>query len=68
MNSYSIDTQIKNGHLELNNVPFSNDIDVRVLIIPKVNLSKMSFNKILKTTKLIKGNISDDINKARDGK
>ncbi len=58
---YTVDTQINEGHLELNNLPFENGSDVKVVLIPKASLAKMSFNKAQKLTKSIKGNLSDDI-------
>jgi len=66
MSQYAIDTYLKNGHLELDNIPFPDDIEVKVCIIPKVKLSEMSFNEIRQITKSIKGNLSDDIDLERD--
>lgn len=65
MSQYIIDTRIENGHLELNNIPLDNS-DVRLYIVQKTDLSKMSFNNIRSLTDKIKGNLSDDINKERD--
>lgn len=56
---------IKNGHLELNNLPFSDEAKVEVIIIPKVNVSKMSLAKIQALTQSIQGNLSDDIIRER---
>ena len=66
MNNYSIDTKIKNGHLELSNIPIPDDVNVKVVIIPKIKLSDLSLDKSNKLSKSIKGNISDDINSERD--
>jgi len=55
------DAHIKNGHLELNELPFSDDAAVKVIIIPKVDLEKMSFERIQRLTQSISGNLSDDI-------
>jgi len=60
------DAQIKNGHLELNNLPFSDDAAVKVIILPKANLEKMSFAQAQTLTQSIQGNLSDDIAKERD--
>ena len=35
MNQYSVDTKLVNGHLELNNIPFPDNIEVKVFIVPK---------------------------------
>jgi len=59
------EAHIKNGHLELNNLPFSDDAAVKVIIIPKVNFEKMSYAKIQSLTKTISGNLSDDIIRER---
>ena len=66
MNQYSTDTYIKNGRLELNNLPFPDNVRVKIFIIPKVDLSRMSFNRIRKITESIRGNLSDDIRRERD--
>ena len=66
MNSYAIDTRIKNGHLELNNIPVADDIDVKVLIVPKIKLSELSFTKVRKLSKDVPGNMADDISEERD--
>jgi len=55
------DAHIKNGHLELNDLPFSNDAAVKVIIVPKVDLEKMSFERIQLLTQSISDNLSDDI-------
>lgn len=59
------EAHIKNGHLELNNLPFSDDAWVEVIIIPKVNVEKMSYAKIQALTHSISGNLSDDIIRER---
>ncbi len=66
MTQFTTDTHVKNGHLELNNIPFADNIEVRVSVVPKVNLSEMSFNKIRLLTKPIKGNISRNVHTERD--
>ncbi|GEM_PF-647746 len=59
------DAQIKNGHLELDNLPFSDEARVEVIIIPKVDVEKMSYAKIQALTQSISGNLSDDIIRER---
>ncbi len=68
MGSFIMDTRIKNGHLKLKDVPFNDDTDVKVIVIPKVNLEKMSFRESQNAAKSIKGNLSDDIVAERDHK
>ena len=66
MEHYTVDTHIKNGHLELNNLPFSDNMEVRVVVVPKIKLSMMSFEKAQQLTKSIKGNLSDDVDTERN--
>jgi hypothetical protein len=61
MNQYIIDARIKDGYLTIANLPFKEEMDVKVIVIPKVNFSELSFEKVRELTKSIKGNISDDI-------
>jgi len=60
------EAHIKNGYLELNELPFSDDAVVKVIIFPKVDLEKMSFEQAQLLTQSISGNLSDDIAKERD--
>ncbi|MEA3475379.1 MAG: hypothetical protein U9R23_02890 [Candidatus Cloacimonadota bacterium] len=48
------------GDLELDNIPFPDNIEVKIFITPKIKLSEMSFNKIRELRKSIKGNISKE--------
>jgi hypothetical protein len=66
MSQFVVETSVKNGHLELNNIPFADNIEVKVIIIPKVDLTKMSFPKIWDITKPIQGKLSADIAQERD--
>mgnify|MGYP005726075265 CR=1 FL=1 len=61
MNQFVVDTRIIKGHLEINDIPFSDNMEVKVIVIPKIKLEKMSFKKVQKLTKSIKGNLSDDV-------
>ncbi|MEZ4528294.1 MAG: hypothetical protein R2941_20465 [Desulfobacterales bacterium] len=65
MTQYTTDTYVRNGRLEIENIPLPDNMKVRVVVIPKVNLSQMSFAKVRELTKNIKGNLSDDIDKER---
>ena len=66
MGQFVIEARIKNGHLELDDMPFPDDTELKIIAIPKVNLAKMSFPEIQKLTKTVKGNLSDDIVADRD--
>ncbi|KPA18240.1 hypothetical protein MHK_001536 [Candidatus Magnetomorum sp. HK-1] len=66
MGQFVTETSVLNGRLELNNIPFSNNAAVKIIIIPKVDLSRMSFPEIWKATKQIHGNFSNDIAIERD--
>ena len=66
MSQFVAETSVTNGHLELNNVPFDNNMHVTVIVIPKAELSQMSFPQIWETTQAIKGNLADDIARERD--
>jgi hypothetical protein len=66
MNQYVIDTRIKNGYLSIKNLPFKEETDVKVIVMPKVNFGELSFQKIRKLTKSIKKNISDEIVSERE--
>jgi len=66
MSQYSAECHVMNGRLELENLPFPNNANVRVFVFSKVDLSKMSFNRLRLLTKSVKGNLSDDIDKERD--
>jgi len=68
MNQIIIDTRITNGYLKLHDIPLEDDTEVRVIVIPKVNLSKMSFQNSQRLTKTVKGNLSDDIISERSEK
>ncbi|MFQ5639968.1 MAG: hypothetical protein ACE5IR_18465 [bacterium] len=61
MSQIIVNTRVTNGYLKLQNIPLEDDTEVKVIVIPKANLSKMSFQKAERLTKSIEGNISDDI-------
>ncbi len=61
MSQLTIETRVKHGQLLINNIPFADETDVKVIVIPKVNVKQMSFAQIQALTKPIKGNLSDDI-------
>ena len=61
MSQIIVDTRVTKGNLKLPNIPLEDNTEVKVIVIPKAKLSKMSFKKTRKLTKSIKGNLSDDI-------
>ncbi len=67
MNQYVIDARIKDGYLSLKDLPFKEETEVKVIVIPKIHFRELSFLKIRELTKSIQGNISDDIISEREG-
>ena len=65
MSPYIVDARINDGQLKLQNIPINNDTEVKVIVIPKVNLYQMSFQAVQELTKPIKGSLSDDLNSER---
>ncbi len=61
MERYIAEASITNGRLELCDIPFADNAMVKVIVIPKANLSKMSFPEIWNATQSITGNIADDV-------
>jgi len=68
MRQYMAYTCVRNGRIELDDLPFSDNVEVKVFVVPKVRLSEMSFTRIRKLTRSAKGNLSDDIDRERDGR
>lgn len=65
MNQFVAETRIAGGRLELFDLPFSDATEVKVFVIPKAELGKMSFLKTRELTRSIKGKLSDSINRDR---
>jgi len=61
MRQFAIETRVKQGRLQLDDIPFADDTAVKVIVIPKIDLEKMSFAKIQSLTQSIPGNLSEDI-------
>lgn len=68
MSQFVTEARIQGGRLELSNVPFSDATEVKIFVIPKVELSKMSFGEVRKLTSSIKGNLADSIRRERDAR
>ena len=66
MNQYVIDARIKDGYLSIKDLPFKEETDVKVIVIPKINFRELSFLRIRELTKSIKRNISDAISSERE--
>lgn len=65
MSQFVFETHVAGGRLELSNLPFSDATAVKVYVIPKADLAKMSFAKARELTSSIKGNLSNSINRDR---
>jgi hypothetical protein len=61
MSQFIIDTIVKNGHIEINNLPYPDLSRVKILVFPEADLKKMSFKKAQALTGNIKGKLSDEI-------
>ena len=66
MSQFVAETSVTNGHLELNNIPFADNMHVKVIVIPKAELSQMSFPQVWEKTQAIQGNLADDVTRERD--
>lgn len=66
MSQFAIEARVEGERLELFNIPFSDATAVKVFVIPKVELSKMSFLEARKLNNSIKGNLTDSIRRERD--
>jgi len=65
MNQFLAETRIDGGRLELFTLPFSDATEMKVYVIPKADLAKMSFVKARELTSSLKGNLSASINRDR---
>lgn len=65
MRQFVTETSIQHGHLELHNIPFADNVTVKVIVIPKVELIDMSFPHIWEMTNSIKGNLAGDVAQER---
>lgn len=61
MAHFTAETLIRNGGITLRKIPLKENTKVKVVLIPKVDLTSMSFATARKLTKKIKGNLSEDI-------
>ncbi len=61
MSQYITESKIKKETLALSNIPIPNNTAVKVIIIPKVELNSLLYDKAIELSKSIKGNMSNDI-------
>lgn len=66
MAQFVAETSIKGGAITLRKIPLKENTKVKVVLIPKADLSSMSFATVRKLTKKVKGNLSEDIIAERD--
>jgi len=65
MNQYIADTRVKKGNVAVSGVPFEDDQDVRVIVIPRANLQKMAYREVQEMTQSLEGNVADDVQTER---
>jgi len=68
MSQFVVEARVEGGRLELSDIPFPDATEVKVFVIPKVDLSKMSFPEVQKLTRSIKGNLADTIRSERNAR
>lgn len=66
MNQYVTDTRVKKGSVAVSGVPFADDQDVRVIVIPRANLKQMVYREVQELTKSLSGDLAEDIRNERD--
>ena len=66
MSQFVTEARIEKGRLELFNIPFSDATEVKVFVIPKADLSRLSFLEARNLTRSIKANLADSISRERD--
>jgi len=66
MSQFMTETTIHKGCLELHDLPLQDNLDVTVIVIPKVDLTKMSFPEIWTVTESFRGNLADEVSKERE--
>lgn len=65
MHQISFDARVHHGQVKLMDMPFADETEVKVIVIPKVDLGNMSFPKIRGLTKSIPGGLSEDVTAER---
>lgn len=68
MSQFIAETRIAKGRLELSGIPFSDKTEVKVFVIPKVDLARASFPAAQKLTRGLKGKLAASINRDRNGR
>jgi len=63
-----IETRICKGGILLQNLPLKEDTPVKVVIIPRTNLRRLSFRQTRALLQEIPGNLSEDVAEERAGR
>ncbi len=66
MSEHIADARVSNGHLELFNLPFPDETEVKVIVVPKRIEAENRLKKIRVLTSKLKGNLSDVVVAERD--
>ena len=66
MGQFVVDTAVKDGRIELDKLPFREKMKVKVVVIPKIELKKMSFSKLVGQKVNVDGSIADLVSAERD--
>ncbi|KOR33066.1 hypothetical protein TI05_03325 [Achromatium sp. WMS3] len=67
MENIILDTKIQHGKVILHDVPLEDDTPIKVIVIPKTNLQRLSFQKTRILLQDVPGNLADDVRKERGG-
>ena len=68
MKPYITRARVHNGHVSVENVPVADESEVEVIIVPKTNISQMSFGQVQELTAEAKGSLAKDISKEREAR
>lgn len=68
MENLIIETRIHQGGVMLRNLPLKEDTPIKVVIIPRTDLRRLSFRQTRVLLQDIRGNLSDDVAEERVGK
>jgi hypothetical protein len=68
MKPYITRAGVHNGHVSVENVPVADESEVEVIIVPKTNISQMSFGQVQELTAEAKGSLARDISKEREAR
>ena len=66
MKKYVTDTRVKHGNMAISGVPFEDEQNVRVIVIPRTDLQKMAYREVQELTKSLPGEPADDVRAERE--